>query len=140
MISVQIVCNTLILKKSCLATLTLWSKALRVLQKIKFDNDDILLSKYEHKELYDVTSSNGNGFRVTGPLGGDLPATDGFPSQMARIAGFSVSFDVSLNKRLHKQSTCRWYEKLWRACESYFNVSNKIVDSVSSILYELLKP
>ena len=44
-----------------------------------------------------------NGFRVTGPLWGE---STGFPSQRASNAGF----DVSLNKRLNKQTWRRWFE------------------------------
>ena len=36
------------------------------------------------------------GFRVTGPLWGDPPTTNGFPSQRASNADFDVLFDVSL--------------------------------------------
>ena len=55
-----------------------------------------------------MTSLNGNIFRLTGPLCGEStvgnpPVTVGFPSQRASNAGFDVFFDVSLNKRLHKQ-------------------------------------
>ena len=60
-----------------------------------------------------MTSSNGKGFRVTGPLcelwgggGGVPPVTGGFPSQRASNVGFGVSFDISLNK----QSSRRWFE------------------------------
>ena len=53
-----------------------------------------------------MTSSIGNIFRVTGPfMGGNSPVTSEFPSQGASYACFDVFFDVSWNKRLHKQMT-----------------------------------
>ena len=51
-----------------------------------------------------MTSSNGNIFRVNGPL----PVTGRFPLQ--RPGSFYVSFDLRLNKRLSKQSRRRWFE------------------------------
>ena len=54
----------------------------------------------------------------TWPQPWNPPATGGFPSQKASNAGFGVLFDVSLNKRLNKQSSCRRFETprcpLWR--------------------------
>ena len=46
---------------------------------------------------------------------GNPPNTDGFPSQMENFGVFLVA---SLNKLLNKQSVCRWFEKLWRSCET----------------------
>ena len=49
---------------------------------------------------------------------GNPPVTGGFSSQRASNTGFDVFFDVSLNKRQNKQSSCRWFEtpgwSLWR--------------------------
>ena len=67
-----------------------------------------------------ITSSNGNIFRVTGPLWGNPPVTRGFPSQSPVTRSFYVFFDLRLNKHLSKQSTRRWFEtssrSLWRHC------------------------
>ena len=49
-----------------------------------------------------ITSSNGNMFRVTGPL--YSPVTGEFPSQRLVRQSFDVLFDLHLNKRLSKQS------------------------------------
>ena len=61
-----------------------------------------------HREIrvkYDmITSSNGNGFLVTGSV------TGVFPTQSVSNAGFGVFFDDNINKRLNKQSTRRWFE------------------------------
>ena len=46
-----------------------------------------------------MTSSNGNIFRVTGPLCGKTPVTGDFPSQRPVTRSFDVFFDLRLNKR-----------------------------------------
>ena len=59
-----------------------------------------------------MTSSNGNIFRVTGPLCGE------FPTQRPVTRSFDVLFDLRLNKRLSKQPWGWWFEtpswSLWR--------------------------
>ena len=64
-----------------------------------------------------MTSSNGNIFRVTGPLS---PVTGEFPSQRPVTRSFDIFFDLRLNKRLSKQSLGWWFEtpspSLWRHC------------------------
>ena len=61
-----------------------------------------------------MTSSNGNIFRVTGPLWRE------FPSHRPVMRIFGVFFDLCLNKRLRKQSRRLWSEtlsrSLWRLC------------------------
>ena len=65
-----------------------------------------------------MTSSNGNIFRVTGPLCGDFTGPGEFPTQRPVTRSFDVFFDLRLNKRLSKQSwgwsfgTPSW--SLWR--------------------------
>ena len=63
---------------------------------------------------YMMTSSNGNIFRVTGPLCGE------FPSQRPVTRSFDVSLICALNKRSSKQSWGWWFEtpsrSLWRHC------------------------
>ena len=51
-----------------------------------------------------MTSSNGNIFRVTGHLCGELPVAGEFPAQRPATRSFDVFFDLCLNKRLGKQS------------------------------------
>ena len=69
-----------------------------------------------------ITSSNGNIFRVTGPLCGDSPVTGEFPSQRPMTRSFDVFFDLRLNKQLRKQSWGWWFEtpssSLWRHCNA----------------------
>ena len=67
-----------------------------------------------------MTSSNGNIFRVTGPLWGNSPVIGEFPSHRSVTRSFHVFFDLRLNKRLSKQSWDWLFEtpsgSLWRHC------------------------
>ena len=67
-----------------------------------------------------MTSSNGNIFRVTGPLCGELTGPGDFPTQRPVTLSFDVFFDLRLNKRLSKQPWGWWFEtpswSLWRHC------------------------
>ena len=67
-----------------------------------------------------MTSSNGNIFRVTGPLCGEFTGPGEFPTQRPVTRSFDVLFDVRLNKRLSKQPWGWWFEtpswSLWRQC------------------------
>ena len=47
-----------------------------------------------------MTSSNGNIFRVTGPLCGELTGPGEFPTQRPVTRSFDVFFDLRLNKWL----------------------------------------
>ena len=65
-----------------------------------------------------MTSSNGNIFRVTGPLCGEFPGPGELPAQRPVTRSFDVFFDLRLNKRLSKQPWDWWFEtpawSLWR--------------------------
>ena len=67
-----------------------------------------------------MTPSNGNIFRVTGPLCGEFTGPGEFPSQRPSTRSFGVFFHLRLNKRLSKQPWGWWYEtlpwSLWRQC------------------------
>ena len=69
-----------------------------------------------------MTSSNGNIFRVTGPLCGEFTGPGEFPAQRPVTRSFDVFFDLRLNKRLSKQSRGWWFEtpswSLWRHCNA----------------------
>ena len=82
-----------------------------------------------------MTSSNGNIFRVTGPLCGEFTGPGEFPIQRPVTRSFDVFFDLRLNKRLSKQPWCWWFEtpsrSLWRhrndrtifpLCRNYTNI------------------
>ena len=67
-----------------------------------------------------ITSSNGDIFRVTGPLCGEFTGPGEFPTQRPVTRSFDVFFDLRLNKRLSKQPWGWWFEtplwSLWRHC------------------------
>ena len=64
-----------------------------------------------------MTSSNGNIFRVTGPLCGEFTGPGEFPTQRPVTRSFDVFFDLRLNKRLSKQN--REAGDLSRHCGHY---------------------
>ena len=70
-----------------------------------------------------MTSSNGNIFRVTGHLCGELTGHRWIPRTKASDAGLYVFFDLHPNKRLSKQPWGWWFETpsrpLWRHCNDY---------------------
>ena len=55
-----------------------------------------------------MTSSNGNIFRVTGPLCGEFTGPGEFPTQRPVTRSYDVFFDLRLNKQLSKQSWGWW--------------------------------
>ena len=65
-----------------------------------------------------MTSSNGNIFRVTGPLCGEFTSPGEFSAQRPVTRSFDVFFHLRLNKRLSKQPWGWWFEtpawSLWR--------------------------
>ena len=65
-----------------------------------------------------MTSSNGNIFRVTGPLCGEFTGPGEFPAQKPVTRSFDVFFDLRPNKRLSKLPWGWWFEtlswSLWR--------------------------
>ena len=79
------------------------------------------------KNVNMMTSSNGNIFRVTGPLYGEFTGPGEFPTQRPVTRSFDVFFDLRLNKRLSNREagdlrcyrghydvivmnhTCSWY-------------------------------
>ena len=69
-----------------------------------------------------MTSSNGNIFRVTGPLCGEFTGPGEFPAQRPVTRSFDVFFDLRLNKRLSKQPWGWWFEtpswSLWCHCNA----------------------
>ena len=76
-----------------------------------------------------MTSSNGNTFRVTGPLRGNSAVTGEFPSQRPVERSFDVVFNLRLNKQLSKQSWgYKWFEtpsrSLWRHCNVTFDAKH----------------
>ena len=69
-----------------------------------------------------MTSSNGNIFRVTGPLCGEFTGPGEFPTQRPVMRSFDVFFELRLNKHLSKQPWGWWFETpLWGHAASIFN-------------------
>ena len=77
---------------------------------------------YPIRHMSMMTSSNGNIFRVTGPLCGEFTGAGEFPTQRPVTRSFDVFFDLRLNKRLSKQPWGWWFEtpsrSLWRHCNA----------------------
>ena len=74
-----------------------------------------------------MTSSNGNIFRVTGPLCGEFTGPGEFPTQRPVTRSFDVFFDLRLNKPLSKQSWGWWFETLSWSLWRQYNVFNSTV-------------
>ena len=88
-----------------------------------------------------MTSSNGNIFRVTGPLCGEFTGPGEFPTQRPVTRSFEVFFDLRLNKRLSKQPWGWWFEtlswSLWCQCNVPSQRSNN-VDAMASQLFSTM--
>ena len=81
-----------------------------------------------------MTSSNGNIFRVTGPLCGEFTGPGEFPTQRPVTRSFDVFFDLRLNKRLGKHSWGWWFETLSWSLWRHHN-GNWIKNKTSSIVW-----
>ena len=68
-----------------------------------------------------MTSSNGNIFRVTGPLWGESTGHRWIPPQSPVAHTFDPFFDVRLNKRLSKHSRRQRFETAWRSLWRHSN-------------------
>ena len=77
-----------------------------------------------------MTSSNGNIFRVTGPLCGEFNGPGEFPTQRPVTRSLDVFFDLRLNTRLSKEPRGWWFEKpswsLRRQCNEMHNKTEAI--------------
>ena len=76
------------------------------------------LARREVPATHLMTSSNGNIFRVTGPLWGEFTGHRWIPLTRPVTWSFDIFFDLRLNKRLSKQPRRLWFEtpshSLWR--------------------------
>ena len=86
-----------------------------------------------------MTSSNGNIFRVIGPLCGEFTGPGEFPAQRPVTLGFDVFFDLRLNKRLSKQPWGWWFEtlswSLWRHRNAMLTYSQLNHEEQNSLIY-----
>ena len=84
---------------------------------------NIIVLEICYFKLFMMTSSNGNIFRVTGPLWGESTGDRWISLTKALTRSFHVFFDLFMNKRLSKQSRRRWFEtpscSLWRDCQMH---------------------
>ena len=82
-----------------------------------------------------MASSNGNTFRVTGPLCGSSPITGEFTPQRPVKRSFDVFFGMRLNKRLSEQPWGGWFEtpplSLWHHCNDNMWRANGTSELVS---------
>ena len=85
-----------------------------------------------------MTSSNGNIFRVTGPLCGEFTGPGEFPTQKPVTRSFDVFFDLRLNKRLSKQPWGWWFETLSCPVWRHGNVTDCIISLAQNALICLL--
>ena len=90
--------------------------------------------------IHMMTSSNGNIFRVNGPLCGEFTGPSEFPTQRPMTRSFDVFFDLRLNKRLSKQPWGWWFEtpswSLWRQCNDFHvRQSNSLLQWLSVNAY-----
>ena len=76
-----------------------------------YENAPYIITEFEN-QYFMMTSSNGNIFRVTGPLCGEFTGPGEFPTQRPVTRSFDVFFDLRLNKKLSKQSWGWWFETL----------------------------
>ena len=76
--------------------------------------------------LYMMTSSNGNIFRLTGHLCGEVVPGE-FPAQRPVMWSFDVFCNLRLNKRLSKQSWGWWFEMQSRLLWCHRNDQNLTV-------------
>ena len=87
-----------------------------------FRRDFTIFDIYAWMGNYMMTSSNGNIFRVTGPLCGEFTGPSEFPTQRPVTRSFNIFFDLRLNKRLSEQPWGWWFEtpswSLWRQCNN----------------------
>ena len=89
-----------------------------------------------------MTSSNGNIFRVTGPLCAEFTGPGDFPTQRPVTRSFDIFFDLRLNKRLSKQPWGWWFEtlswSLWRHYNDFtILVATKYVPQVNSVTFTI---
>ena len=85
-----------------------------------------------------MTSTNGNFFRVIGPLCGEFTGPGEFPAQRPVTRSFHVLFDLRLNKRLSKQPWGWWFEtpswSLWLQCNIQENFKKSIIAYIIIII------
>ena len=113
---------------------------------IKIYLDDNLETQSNYN-VFMMTASNGNNFRVTGPLCREFTGHRWIPLTKASDVELWCFFDVRLNKRLNKQSWGWWFEmpprSLWRHHNvAYFSPAGQgdmaVSNAVGSNVFDIL--
>ena len=86
-----------------------------------------------------MTSWNGNIFRVTGHLCGELIGPRWIPTQRPVTRSFDVVFDLRLNKRLSKQSKGWWFETPSRPIWHHRNVFHECSGHILAVIMRALR-
>ena len=98
---------------SCIRIFHVRLKVAKITLQFK-KGDESIVDNTQHM----MTSSNGNIFRVTGPLCGEFTGPRWIPTQRPVTRSFDAFFDLRRNKSLSKQSWGWWSEtpssSLWR--------------------------
>ena len=88
-----------------------------------------------------MTSSNGNIFRITGPLWGESTSDWRIPLTKKVIWSCNVFFDLTQKKRLSKQSSLWWFEmpshSLWHHCNDMTQYCIQHISDYSRIYIRL---
>ena len=88
-----------------------------------------------------MTSSNGNIFRVTGPLCWEFTGPGEFPAQRPVTRSFDVFFDLRPNKRLSRQPWGWWFERRHRGdydvIVMFWNMA-KLTDAIHNITQQVI--
>ena len=93
-----------------------------------------------------TTSSNGNNFRVTGPLCGEFTGHRWIPLTKGSEAELWCFLDLRLNKRLSKQLRRWWFDTTLRSLWRHHNDLSKIIrwpdalDGRSATVYRSMMP
>ena len=116
------------------ARVSVLNDALWDMERVLWDLWDWCIGSSPVSFITMMTSSNGNIFRVTGPLCGKSTGPGDFPTQRPVTRSFDVFFDLHLNKRLSKQPWGWWFEppswSLWRQCNDTDN--NPVLSDLST--------
>ena len=87
------------------------------------------------EQVFMMTFSNGNIFRVTGLCEGNSPVPGEFPSQRPVTLSFDVLFDLGPNKPLSKQLWGWWFETPSRSLWRHSNVKSILVHYIGLVWF-----
>ena len=114
---------TSFLKETCLMFPVIWQRFGVMWEDVTYVTYSLIGWDCSLSTWNMMTSSNGNIFRITGPLCGEFTGDPRIPSERPVTRSFDVFFDLRLNKRFSKQSWGGWFQTpshpLWRHCNEY---------------------